>query len=326
MKALLLQDKNQWKEMKVEEVEKPHPQKGEVLIEVHAAGLNPVDYKTATNGNPNWTYPHILGLDAAGTIAEIGEGVTEWKKGDRVVYHGDLLKKGAYAQYAVTTAHTISRIPDEISFEEAAALPTAGYTAYQAIHRKLPLDQVETILIHAGSGGVGGFGIQLAKAAGKKVITTASAHNHDHVRQLGADFVIDYRKEDVHQRVKEITEGKGVDAVVDAVSRDNATASLDFLAFMGHLVYIAGAPDFSKVKPFTNVVSYHEIALGATHQADMKSQKDLAVIGDQMLEMMGDGKLSSLLEETISLEEVPQALERLSERHVKGKIVAKIKS
>ncbi|GEN54337.1 zinc-binding dehydrogenase [Halobacillus faecis] len=326
MKALLLKGENQWKEMKLQEVEKPHPQKGEVLIEVHAAGLNPVDYKTATNGNPNWTYPHILGLDAAGAIAEVGEGVSEWKKGDRVVYHGDLFKRGAYAQYAVTTAHTISRIPDEISFEEAAALPTAGYTAYQAIHRKLPLDQVETILIHAGAGGVGGFGIQLAKAAGKTVISTASAHNHDHVRQLGADFVIDYRNEDVHQRVKEITEGKGVDAVVDAVSRDNATASLDFLAFMGHLVYIAGAPDFTKVKPFTTVVSYHEIALAAAHRADVESQKDLAVIGDEMLEMMGDGKLSSLLEETISLEEVPQALERLSERHVKGKIVAKIKS
>ncbi|MEC3883272.1 zinc-binding dehydrogenase [Halobacillus sp. HZG1] len=326
MKALLLHDKNKWKEMKVEEVERPHPQKGEVLIEVHAAGLNPVDYKTATNGNPNWTYPHILGLDGAGTIVELGEDVTEWEKGDRVVYHGDLLKSGAYAQYAVTTAHTISRIPDKITFEEAAALPTAGYTAYQAIHRKLPLDQVDTILIHAGAGGVGGFGIQLAKAAGKTVITTASAHNHDHVRQLGADFVIDYRNEDVHQRVKEITEGKGVDAVVDAVSRDNATASLDYLAFMGHLVYIAGAPDFTKIKPFTTVVSYHEIALAAAHRADIESQKDLGFIGDEILEMMADGKLSSLLEETISLEEVPQALERLSERHVKGKIVAKIKS
>jgi NADPH:quinone reductase-like Zn-dependent oxidoreductase len=326
MKALLLHHKNQWKEMKVEEVEKPHPKKGEVLIEVHAAGLNPVDYKTATNGNSNWTYPHILGLDAAGTIVELGEGVTDWEEGDRVVYHGDLLKRGAYAQYAVMTAHTISRIPDKITFEEAAALPTAGYTAYQAIHRKLPLDQVDTILIHAGAGGVGGFGIQLAKAAGKTVITTASANNHDHVRQLGADFVIDYRNEDVHQRVKEITEGKGVDAVVDAVSRDNATASLDYLAFMGHLVYIAGAPDFTKIKPFTTVVSYHEIALAAAHRADIESQKDLAVIGSEILEMMADGKLSSLLEETISLEEVPHALERLSERHVKGKIVAKIKS
>lgn len=117
MKALLLKGKNEWKNMKVEEIETPSPNKGEVMVEVHAAGLNPVDYKTATNGNPNWTYPHILGLDVAGTIYEVGEGVTEWKKGDRVVYHGDFNKKGGYAEYGVTTAHTISRIPDSVSFE-----------------------------------------------------------------------------------------------------------------------------------------------------------------------------------------------------------------
>ncbi|SDJ77639.1 zinc-binding dehydrogenase [Salimicrobium halophilum] len=325
MKALLLEDKNQWKDMKVQETETPRPEKGEVLVEVHATGLNPVDYKIATNGHPNWTYPKVLGLDAAGTIAELGEGVTGWQKGDRVVYHGNLQNDGAYAEYAVTTAHTISRIPDGISFEEAAALPTAGYTAYQAIHRKLPLDQIDTILIHAGAGGVGGFGIQLAKAAGKKVLTTASQHNHEYVKRLGADEAIDYRTEDVGQRVKEMTDGKGVDAVVDTVSRDNATASLDYLAHMGHLVYIAGAPDFTKVQPFTIVPSYHEIALGAIHQADTDSQKDLAVMGDEMLAMVTEGKLSPLLSETVTLKDVPQALERLSERHVTGKIVAKIR-
>lgn len=325
MKALLLEGTNQWKDMKVQDKETPRPEKGEVLVEVHATGLNPVDYKIATNGHPNWTYPKILGLDAAGTIAALGEGVTGWQIGDRVVYHGNLQKDGAYAEYAVTTAHTISRIPDSISFEEAAALPTAGYTAYQAIQRKLPLDQIDTILIHAGAGGVGGFGIQLAKAAGKKVLTTASGHNHDYVKRLGADEAIDYRNEDVEERVKEITGGKGVDAVVDTVSRDNATASLDYLAHLGHLVYIAGAPDFTKVKPFTTVPSYHEIALGAIHQADEASQTDLAVMGDEMLKMVTEGKLSPLLSETVPLKDVPQALERLSDRHVTGKMVAKVK-
>jgi NADPH:quinone reductase len=95
MKALLLHDKGQWKEMKVEEIQSPNPRNGEILIEVHAVGLNPVDYKTATGGNPNWSYPHVLGLDVAGVVAEKGEGVTQWKKGDRVVFHGDLTKKAA---------------------------------------------------------------------------------------------------------------------------------------------------------------------------------------------------------------------------------------
>jgi NADPH:quinone reductase len=326
MKALLLKDKGLWKDMKVGEVDAPRPGNGELLVEVHAASLNPVDYKTGTNGNPNWTYPHILGLDVAGVVAEVGEGVTGLEKGDRVVYHGDLTRKGGFAEFTLTTAHTVSKIPDTVSFEEAAALPTAGYTAYQALHRKLLMDQVDTILIHGGAGGVGGFGVQLAKLAGKTVISTASSHNHEYVRSIGADYVIDYREENVKEKVMEITEGRGVDAVVDAVSRQSATEALDMLAYMGHIVYIAGAPDFTKIKPFTKVLSYHEIALGAGHQSnDLHSQKDFAVIGDHMLALLADGKLDAMLKEIIGLEEVPEALNRLSERHVKGKIVAKLK-
>lgn len=230
MKALLLKDKGLWKDMKLEETEKPAPGHGELLVEVHAVGLNPVDYKTATNGMPNWTYPHILGLDVAGVVAEVGDGVTGWKRGDRIVYHGDFSKKGGYAEFALITAHTASKLPEGISFEDAAALPTAGYTAYQALHRKLPLDQIDIILIHGGAGGVGGFGVQLAKLAGKTVISTASSHNHDYVKSLGADYVIDYREENVKERVMEITDGRGVDAVIDAVSRQSATDALDMLA------------------------------------------------------------------------------------------------
>lgn len=326
MKALLLNGKNEWKQMKIEETETPSPKKGEVVVEIHTAGLNPVDYKTGTNGNPNWSFPHILGLDAAGTIHEVGEGVTEWKKGDRVVYHGDFNKRGAYAEYGVTTAHTISRIPDNLSFEEAAALPTAGYTAYQALFRKLPINAIQTILIHGGAGGVGGFAVQLAKAAGKTVISTASEHNHEYVRSLGADHVIDYTKEDVKNKVMELTNGRGVDAVLDTVGRDNATASLDMIAYNGHIAHIAGAPDYTHVKPFTKVISFHEIALNAIHHHNDKiSEHDLAKMGDELLLMAADKKVSPLLERVISLEEVPQTLDELSQRHVKGKIVAKIK-
>jgi NADPH:quinone reductase len=326
MKALLLHDKGLWKEMKVEETQKPVPGKGELLIEVHAVGLNPVDYKTATNGNPNWAYPHILGLDVAGIVAETGESVTQWQKGDRVVYHGNLTKKGGFAEYTTALAHAVSRIPDEVTFEDAAAIPTAGYTAYQSLYRKLPFDQIETILIHGGAGGVGGFGVQLARLAGKAVISTASSQNHDYVKSLGADHVIDYNSEDVVARVMEITNGQGVDAVVDAVSRASSTESLDALGYMGHIVHIAGAPDFTKIPGFTKVPSYHEIALGAAYQhGGLKAEKDLQAMGDAMLSLMAEGKLDSMLKEVISLEDVPEALNRLSERHVKGKIVAKIK-
>ncbi|OIK12222.1 zinc-binding dehydrogenase [Bacillus sp. MUM 13] len=325
MKALLLKDKNLWREMKVEEIKIPAPKEGEVLVKVHAAGLNPVDYKTATSGNPAWTYPHILGLDVAGTIEEVGEGVTAWKIGDRVVYHSDFRKRGGFAEYGMTTAHTISRIPDSVSFEDAAALPTAGYTAYQALFRKLPMEHIHTILIQGGAGGVGGFGVQLAKNAGKTVISTASVHNHDYVRSLGADYVIDYKNEDVKAKVMDITNGRGVDAVLDTVSRESATRSLDLIAYGGHLAHIAGEPDYTHIKSFTKVISYHEVALNANHhQNDITAEKDLAKIGDELLQLVAQGKVSSLLERTISLEDVPQALADISERHVKGKIVAKL--
>lgn len=325
MKALLLEDKNMWREMKVSETEKPAPGPGEVLVKVKAAGLNPVDYKTATNGNPNWSYPHILGVDAAGVIEEVGEGVTGFQKGDRVFYHGDLTKKGGFAEFAVTTAHTVARIPDELSFEEAAALPCAGMTAYQALIRKMNIQKGETILIHGGAGGVGGFAIQLAKNIGAKVITTCSPENEEYVRELGADNVIFYKTEDVHARVLEITENTGVNAVLDTVSRDNATHSLKSIAFNGRIAFIAGNPDYSAVKPFSQALSFHEIALGAAHFSNNReAQKDLAVMNEELANLVVEGKLSTLISEKVTLEEVPAALIKLSERHVKGKIVAVI--
>ncbi|MEM1506049.1 zinc-binding dehydrogenase [Domibacillus sp. 8LH] len=326
MKALLLQEKGKWKEKRVSEINPPAPDKGEILVEVHAVGLNPVDYKTATGGHPNWTYPHILGLDVAGVVAEVGEGVTQWNQGDKVVYHGDLTKKGGYAEFAVTNAHTVSRIPEGVTFEDAAALPTAGYTAYQALHGKLPLSQLNTIFVHGGAGGVGGFAVQLAKLAGKQVITTASLHNHEYVKSLGADFVVDYRTEDIPSKVSLITDGRGVDAVIDTISRQSATEALDLIAFSGHIVHIAGAPDYTKIKPFTKSLSYHEVALGAAHQSgDIIAERALAKIGDEMLFLLAQGSISSMLKEVISLDEIPEALSRLSQRHVKGKMVAKIK-
>ncbi|MGL4820144.1 MAG: zinc-binding dehydrogenase [Bacilli bacterium] len=323
MKALVLRQAGQWQAMQVEEVAMPVVGDGDVLVEVKATGLNPVDYKTATNGNKHWTYPHVLGLDVAGEIAAIGANVDGWNVGDAVVYHGDLRRsQGGFAQYARASAHTLSRIPDGVSWKDAAALPTAGYTAYQALFRKLHIQPGRSILIHAGAGGVGGFAIQLAKQHGLTVYSTASVHNHAYVAQLGADVVIDYANTDWVTDILARTNGRGVDYVLDAVSRDNATRSLAVLAFNGGLAHIAGAPDMSVVPPFTKALSVHEIALGAVYAStNIEEQRDLAVMGDALLQSVKNGTLSPLVEEVIPLQDVPGALERLAERHVRGKIV-----
>ncbi|MDG5472638.1 zinc-binding dehydrogenase [Jeotgalibacillus sp. ET6] len=325
MKALLLQDKGQWKDMKVGEIERPSPASDEIVVQVKAAGLNPVDYKTGENGSPSWSYPHILGLDVAGIVAEAGSDVSNFAKGDRVVYLSDMAKKGGFAEYAVIKAHTVSKLPDSVSFEDAAALPVAAYTAYQALFFKLHAQKDKTILIHAGAGGVGGFAIQLAKYAGLTVITTASQKKHSYVKDLGADYAIDYKTEDFVEKTKELTNGLGVDYVLDTVGRENATKSLDTLAYNGQIAFIAGQPEMNESISFAHPVSFHHVALGSVYQSgNTAEEKTLKQIGDHLVELLSEGKISSLVEKVISLEEVPEGLKELESRSFTGKLVAKI--
>ncbi|MBT2686587.1 zinc-binding dehydrogenase [Bacillus sp. ISL-47] len=325
MKALLLEGKAKVFEMKVGNLEKPTPAEGEVLVKIKSTALNPVDYKTGNGGNPNWTYPHVLGLDSAGVVEELGANVTNIRVGDRVVYHSDLTKRGGFAEYGVTTAHTVSLIPEGVSFEDAAALPCAGYTAYQALFHKMNASKGQTILVHAGAGGVGGFAIQLAKNAGLTVLTTASYNNHKYVKSLGADYAIDYREEDFAEKALEVTNGLGVDLVLDTVGRENADKSLKALAFNGQIAFIAGPPNVNDAISFAHPLSFHQIALGSVHQSgNVNEQRKLSEMGNHMLSLLQEGKLHALVEKVVALEEVPAALAELATRRVKGKIVAKL--
>ncbi|KGP71851.1 zinc-binding dehydrogenase [Pontibacillus yanchengensis] len=324
MKALLLHEAGKWRDMEVHDIPKPEPNTNEVLVRIEAAGLNPVDYKVATNGHPEWTYPHILGVDGAGIVENVGSDVSEVQPGDRVVYHGNMIKQGNFAEFTVVPSHTVSVIPETVSFEDAVALPCAGYTAYQSLFRKMMLEAGQTILIHAGAGGVGGFAIQLAKYAGLHVITTASSENHEYVYQLGADEVIDYKEQDFVEKTLELTEGLGVHAVLDTVGPENATRSIETLAFNGHIAFIAGAPDITSNIDFKRALSFHQVALGGAHMVNnLHQQRDLARMGNEMLELLSEGHINSLVEDIISLEDVPEGLNRLASRHVRGKIVAK---
>ncbi len=137
MRAILLDQPGTLDTLRVDEVSEPQPGTGEIRVRVAAIGLNPVDYKLAGRGNPAWSYPHILGLDVAGTIDTVGADVDSWRTGDRVFYHGNLARPGGYAELAITTAHTTAAIPDGVDFVSAAAIPCAGLTAYQGLVRRL---------------------------------------------------------------------------------------------------------------------------------------------------------------------------------------------
>lgn len=325
MKALVLNEAGQIENLKIDEVAIPRPLVDEVLIKVQAVGLNPVDVSLIHSGNPNWSYPHILGLDVAGIVMGVGANVKKIKVGDRVAYHGDLTKQGGFAQYAIAKANIMAPIPDNVTFEEAAALPCAGMTAYQAIFRKIPRDMIQTILIHGGNGAVGGFAIQLAKSLGWTVFTTCSKENFDHVKSIGADYAIDYHTQDITKEVLRLTSKDGVDAIINTVSKQSAEQDLERLAFNGHLVCIAGVADNQLVQPFTKAISVHEIALGGAHSSNnLRAQADLSTMLRALLEKVAAKEIDPLISEIVTLEGIPAALQKIKGRHVRGKIVAKL--
>ncbi len=327
MRAIMLQGPGKPDSFQVGELPMPVPGPGEIRVRVHACSLNPVDYKVAMNGHPAWTYPYVPGVDGAGIVDAVGEGVTLWRRGDRVVYHGDMTKPGTFAEYAVTTAHTAAAIPDGISYTDAAAFPCAGLTAYQALVRVMALRPGQSVFIHAGAGGVGGYAIQLARAIGaSRIMTSASPSSFDHVRALGADAVIDYNSEDVHTRMMELTDGLGTDLILNSINRVTAQADLSALAFGGHLVCIAGAPEVvADFQPGNKTFTVTKLLLGGAHAFRHRAaQEDLARMAEEFMQLMLDGKIDPMVSEIIGLEDIPSALTRLSERHVRGKIVAKL--
>jgi len=293
------------------------------VVKVHAAGLNPVDYKIGCFGFIS--FPTTPGLDIAGTVEEVGSGVSHFKVGERVYYHGNMSSKfGGFAQYSSIEAITVAHIPEGVSFVEAAALPTAGWTAYQVLYDKARIRKGETVVITAGSGGVGGFGIQLAKLAGANVITTCSAKNFEFVRKLGADHVIDYTKEDVKARVMEITNNRGVDVWVDVIGSDSADVGLKCLAFGGALVVVQGNPTTPLGDLFMKQQTVHEAFLGGAHKADILARQNLAKTGQEMIQLLKDKKIDPLVSEVINFDAIPEALVRIKDRHVTGKIVANV--
>lgn len=325
MKAWLIEQPGSIDNLVWGEIEDAHAGEGQLVIKVFSTALNPVDYQMIQSGSRNWIYPHYTGVDLAGEVVEVGQNVDGFQVGDRVACHTDLNKKGAFAEYTVVDALATAKIPIAVSFDQAAAILCAGMTAYQAIVQKLNSVQKQTILIHAGAGGVGGFAIQLAKELGLKVFTTASSVNHEWVKSLGADVAIDYNIEDVTERILEETNGEGVDLVLNTVSSAEATKDLDRLAFSGQLAYIAGAPDLSNVKPFSLSPSIHEVALGAAHSSgSVRARKNLSFMATELMRKIERGTLDPMITEVLPREELPARLKKVKGRHVRGKIIVRI--
>ncbi|MCF1711119.1 zinc-binding dehydrogenase [Tabrizicola sp. J26] len=307
------------------EVQVPVPAAGEVRVKVAAASLNPVDWKLCAGVAPWWSEPHVVGLDAAGTIDAIGEGVTGWMIGDRVVWHGNLNRQGVFADYATTVAHVLTRVPEAVPFEAAAAIPCAGLTAFQALVRKIRLSADQTIVIQGASGGVGGFAVQIARRIGARVIALARPEKAERVVALGADVVLDYRDPDLALKVRAANDGFGADAMLEVSNPRDARKSLSLLRYNGHLACIDPLADLSQTPPYTYAASIHEVALGGAYGAgDLRTQRDFAAMGEVLVGWLADGTLDPMIEHRIGLSEVPEYLARLRRREFDGKAVVRI--
>ncbi|MGW4706012.1 NADP-dependent oxidoreductase [Streptomyces sp. NPDC004285] len=221
------------------EVERPEPGLNEVLVRVHAAGVNPVDWKTrASGGLIEWGAPAIVGWDVSGTVEAVGPGVGSLRPGDEV-FGMPLFPRqaGGYAEYVVAPARHLAPKPASLSHVEAAALPLAALTAWQALVDAADVRPGERVLVHAAAGGVGHFAVQIAKARGAYVIGTASAAKHGLLRELGADEVVDYREAPFEDLVSD------VDVVLDGLGGETAERSLKVLRDGGRLITLPGPDD-----------------------------------------------------------------------------------
>jgi len=239
MKAVLMDRHGGADVLRYGDAPDPVPGAGEVVVDIHAASVNAADYKVRL-GNGRYKldrFPHILGRDFSGVVSALGAGVTDLKVGDAVFGVTEQGIEGAYAEKIAIPAKLLAKKPASLGDAEAAALALTSLTALTAIEDTAKLKAGQTILIQGGAGGVAGFGIQLAKHIGARVITTASAGNHDYVRNLGADQIIDYRKEDFTKI------GPVCDVVFDTVGGDVRPGSYDVLKPGGKLVWIAPAPE-----------------------------------------------------------------------------------
>ena len=325
MKALLLDAPGAPETLRLGDVAIPKPGPGEVRIQVQAAGLNPADYKMMANGVGSWPYPFIPGLDVAGVIDAVGEGVMGWEKGDAVFYHSNYTKPGGFADFTITTTNTLVSIPKGLSAIEAAALPCAGITAYQALIEKLNIQSGQTILVQGGAGGVGGFAIQIAAKLGLEVITTASARNFEWVQSLGATWCIDYGTESTAERIAQITKGNGVEAILDTVGRETSTEGLAMLTFSGGLACVATLPDLETYRQSGKALSLHDINLGGAYRhGNQKAMDQLGSTSRRFAEFINSKGINPMVSEVISINQVPNALSRLAERNIRGKIVAEI--
>lgn len=315
MRAVVLPRYGDPEVLDIREVPRPEPGPGEVLVRVVASGTNPVEAKIRASGT--WSQiplPAVIGYDAAGVVEELGEGVTDFRVGDSVFYTPQVFANphGTHAEFNVVSASIVARKPSSLGYVEAAAVPLAGGTAYEAIVRRLAVRVGETVLIHGGAGGVGSFAVQLAKLSGAHVLATAGSGNQALLRELGADVAIDYTQEKPSEVALRETSGVGVDAVFDTVGGTLVAASIPAVRPFGRIVTIL---------PPAGDLSGLYLRNQTLHGVFLTRERERL---EALTELIDRGKLRPIVAQVEPLDGVFEAHRRLDGGHGRGKIVLRV--
>lgn len=308
MKAVRIHAYGGPESLQLDEVPQPKPGPGDVLIRVHAAGVNPVDWKVREGYLKDYlrhALPLIPGWDVSGVLEANGPGAARFRPGDEVISRPDIARQGAYADYIVVRESEVALKPKSTGHVHAAALPLAGLTAWQALFDTADLRAGQTVLIHAAAGGVGHLAVQLAKWKGARVIGTASAHNHAFVRELGADEMIDYRTTRFERAAQ------NVDVVLDTMAGDIQQRSWSVLKPGGILVSILSPPSKEEATAHGARPGYVFVQPNAAELTELAGLVDA-------------GKLRTMVETVLPLADARRAQELSRSGHARGKIVLRV--
>ncbi|AFU14077.1 MULTISPECIES: NADP-dependent oxidoreductase [Bacillus cereus group] len=332
MKAMII-DRYGKVPMRMTEVPTPEINEYEVLAEIHAASINPIDFKIRDGKVKmllKYEMPLILGNDFSGVIVKIGAKVTNFKVGDEIYARPRKNKIGTFAEYIAIHEDDIALKPNNLSFEEAASIPLVGLTSYQALHDIMQLQKGQKILIHAGSGGVGTFAIQLAKIMGATVTTTASEAGVNLVTSLGADEIINYKTEKFEDILK------NYDAVFDTIGGATLEKSFNIIKSGGNIVSVSGMPNARFGKEFGSgffktllfsLASKKLTALEKKHNAQY-SFLFMKPSGDQLRTIANyikAGQIKPVIDRVFPFEDAQKAMEYSESGRAKGKIIVKMK-
>jgi NADPH:quinone reductase len=298
----------------------------QIKVKIAAAGVNPVDTKIRQNGIfYDLPLPVVLGCDGAGTVIEVGHGAKKFKIGDKVWFcHGGLgREQGNYAEFNVLDERWVSLMPNSLSFAEAAALPLVLITAWGGLYDRGGLQQGQTVLIHAGAGGVGHVAIQLAKLKGARVITTVSnAEKAQFVKALGADEVVLYSRDDVVSSVLDLTEGKGADLVFDTVGQAVFKESINATAYFGRIITLLAVEnvDLTEARIRNLLIGFELMLTPMLRDLDEARDKHVKIL-EQCKLWIDDGLLKPHIGQELPLQQAAKAHHLIEAGHTTGKIV-----